>query len=99
MAAKKVTFTLPSDLVRRIKKLRAGKRSRFVRQAIEKELDRQYAPTRAKVIGAGEDAIAALERLRKRRTWDKNFSLEIKKHRRLIKQYSGKAKGGDFGHS
>jgi hypothetical protein len=41
MAVKKVTFTLPRDLVRRIKKLPAGKRSRFVTKAIEKELDRQ----------------------------------------------------------
>jgi len=40
MAAKKVTFTMPSDLVRRVKRLPAGKRSAFVARAIERELDR-----------------------------------------------------------
>ncbi len=43
MAAKKVNFTLPTELVRRIKKLSPGTRSEFVKQAIEKELDRQDA--------------------------------------------------------
>jgi hypothetical protein len=42
-ASKKVTFTLPVDLVRRIKKLPVGKRSGFVKRAIEKELDRRDA--------------------------------------------------------
>ena len=69
MAAKKVTFTMPSDLVRRVKRLPAGKRSAFVAHAIERELDQQDAATRAQSFSAAEDAIAALERLRKRRTW------------------------------
>lgn len=40
MAGKKVTFTMPSDLVRTVKRLPAGKRSAFVARAIERELDR-----------------------------------------------------------
>lgn len=42
MASKKMTFTLPSDLVRRIKKLPVGKRSGFVKRAIERELGLWY---------------------------------------------------------
>ena len=43
MAAKKVNFTLPRGLVRRIRKLPLRKKSELVKQAIEKELDRQDA--------------------------------------------------------
>ena len=95
MAAKKVTFTLPTDLVRRIKKLPLGKRSGFVKQAIEKELGRQDTLRKAKATGA-EDAIPVLERPRKRQTWGRNLVLEIKKHGRFVKRYSGKAKSRDF---
>ncbi len=98
MAGKNVTFTMPSDLVRRVKRLPAGERSAFVARAIERELDQQDAITAMRPV-SGEGAFVALERLRKRRTWDKRVSLEIKKHRRLIKRYSGKAKPSDFDRS
>ena len=48
MSAKKVTFTLPSDLLRRIKRLPAGERSAFVARAIERELDRLAAVVRSR---------------------------------------------------
>ena len=59
MAAKRMTFSLPPDLVWGIKKLPAGKRSQFVKQAIEKELDRQ-------------DAVATLARMRGKVVWKVN---------------------------
>ncbi len=37
MAVEKVTFTLPEELVRRLEKVPAGKRSMLVRKAVEKE--------------------------------------------------------------
>ena len=43
MAVEKVTFTLPEELVRRLEKVPAGKRSMLVKQAVEKELDREAA--------------------------------------------------------
>jgi metal-responsive CopG/Arc/MetJ family transcriptional regulator len=43
MAAEKVTFTLPEELVRRLEKVPAGKRSLLVKTAVEKELDREAA--------------------------------------------------------
>jgi metal-responsive CopG/Arc/MetJ family transcriptional regulator len=43
MAVEKVTFTLPEELVRRLKKVPAGKRSMLVRRAVEEELDREAA--------------------------------------------------------
>jgi metal-responsive CopG/Arc/MetJ family transcriptional regulator len=39
----KVTFTLPEELVRRLEKVPAGKRSLLVKTAVEKELDREAA--------------------------------------------------------
>ncbi len=59
MANRKLTVTMPSDLVRRLKKLPAAKRSGFVKQAIERELDRQ-------------DAVAALARMRGKVVWKVN---------------------------
>ena len=43
MAVEKVTFTLPEELVRRLEKVPAGKRSMLVRRAVEEELDREAA--------------------------------------------------------
>jgi len=43
MAAEKVTFTLPKQLVRRLERVPAGKRSSVVKEALERELDRRAA--------------------------------------------------------
>jgi hypothetical protein len=43
MSVEKVTFTLPEELVRRLEKVPAGKRSLLVKEAVEKELDRATA--------------------------------------------------------
>ncbi len=43
MVVEKVTFTLPEELVRRLEEVPAGKRSMLVKQAVERELDRQAA--------------------------------------------------------
>ncbi|MGH7847109.1 MAG: hypothetical protein ACREQW_18345 [Candidatus Binatia bacterium] len=56
MANEKVTFTLPEELVRRLKKIPAGKRSTFVRVAVERELDR-------------ETAISFLRRMKGKKVW------------------------------
>jgi len=56
MAVEKVTFTLPEELVRRFKKIPAGKRSTFVKVAVERELDR-------------EAAISFLRRMKRKRVW------------------------------
>jgi metal-responsive CopG/Arc/MetJ family transcriptional regulator len=56
MAVEKITFTLPEELVRRLEKVPAGKRSMLVKTAVEKELDR-------------EAAIASLKRMRGKTIW------------------------------
>jgi metal-responsive CopG/Arc/MetJ family transcriptional regulator len=56
MAVEKITFTLPEELVRRLEKVPAGKRSMLVKTAVEKELDR-------------EAAIASLKRMRGKAVW------------------------------
>ncbi|HEY1236236.1 MAG TPA: hypothetical protein VGH22_22850 [Candidatus Binatia bacterium] len=43
MAVEKVTFTLPEELVRRLERVPAGKRSLLVKTAVERELDREAA--------------------------------------------------------
>lgn len=43
MTIKKITFTLPKELVRRLEKVPPGKRSLLVKRAVEKELDREAA--------------------------------------------------------
>ncbi len=43
MAAEKVTFTLPEEVVRRLEEVPAGKRSMVVKEALERELDRRAA--------------------------------------------------------
>ena len=43
MAVEKVTFTLPEELVSRLDKIPAGSRSKLVKEAVERELDRQAA--------------------------------------------------------
>lgn len=52
MAVEKVTFTLPEGLVRRLEKIPVGKRSMVVKQAVERELDRQAAVAALKKLGA-----------------------------------------------
>lgn len=56
MAAEKVTFTLPEELVRRLEKVRAGKRSLLVAEALKRELDRRATAE-------------ALKKLRRRTAW------------------------------
>jgi len=65
MAVKKVTFTLPEELVRRLRKIHAGNRSRLVKEAIERELDRQAA-------------VAALKRLRGKSIWKKKHHPDLR---------------------
>ena len=56
MAAEKVTFTLPEELVRRLEKVPAGKRSFLVAEALKRELDRRTT-------------VEALKKLRRRTAW------------------------------
>jgi metal-responsive CopG/Arc/MetJ family transcriptional regulator len=56
MGVEKVTFTLPEELVRRLEKVPAGKRSMLVKKAVEKELDR-------------EAAVATLKRMKGKAIW------------------------------
>lgn len=56
MAAEKVTFTLPEELLRRLEKVPAGRRSLLVAEAVRRELDRR--------------ALAeSLKKLRRRTVW------------------------------
>jgi hypothetical protein len=50
MAVEKVTFTLPEELVRRLEKVPAGKRSMLVRKAVEEELDREAAAVKVRTL-------------------------------------------------
>ena len=56
MAVEKVTFTLPEELVRRLEKVPAGKRSPLVAEALKRELDRRATAE-------------ALKKLRRRTVW------------------------------
>jgi len=56
MAVEKVTFTLPEELVRRLEKVPTGKRSRLVKRAVEKELDR-------------EAAVAMIKKMKRKTIW------------------------------
>jgi hypothetical protein len=58
MAVEKVTFTLPEVWGRKLEKIPAGNRSMLVKEAVERELDRQ-------------SAVAALKRLRGRPIWSR----------------------------
>ena len=60
MSVEKVTFTLPEELVRRLEKVPAGKRSMLVRKAVERELDR-------------EAAILALKRMKGKAIWKEKY--------------------------
>lgn len=60
MAVEKVTFTLPEELVRRLEKVPAGKRSMLVKEAVEKELDR-------------EAAVATLRRMKGKAIWKEKY--------------------------
>jgi hypothetical protein len=48
MAVQKVTFTLPEELLRRLAEIPAGKRSKIVKEAVERELDRRIATAKLK---------------------------------------------------
>jgi hypothetical protein len=50
MTMRKITFNLPEELIRRLKKLPTGKRSMLVKLAVEKELDREAAAANFKRI-------------------------------------------------
>ena len=56
MGAEKATFTLPAEVLRRMEKVPAGKRSLLVAEAVRRELDRRAM--------AG-----ALKKLRRRTAW------------------------------
>lgn len=56
MAVEKATFTLPEELLRRLEKVPAGKRSLLVAQALRRELDRRATAN-------------ALKKLRRRTAW------------------------------
>lgn len=60
MSVEKVTFTLPEELVRRLEKIPAGKRSMVVKEAVERELDRQAA-------------VMALKKLRRKTVWKEKY--------------------------
>ena len=60
MAVEKVTFTLPEALVRRLEKIPAGKRSNLVKDAVERELNR-------------ETAVAMLRRLKGKAIWKEKY--------------------------
>ena len=60
MAVEKVTFTLPEELVRKLEKIPAGGRSMLVKEAVERELDRQAA-------------VKALKRLRGKPIWNERY--------------------------
>jgi hypothetical protein len=56
MPAEKATFTLPDELVRKLEKVPAGKRSLLVAEALRREFDRRAA-------------VDALKKLRHRSVW------------------------------
>lgn len=56
MAAEKATFTLPEELLRRLEKVPAGKRSLVVAEALRRELDRRAMAD-------------ALKKLRRKTAW------------------------------
>jgi metal-responsive CopG/Arc/MetJ family transcriptional regulator len=65
MAAEKVTFTLPEELLRRLGKVPAGRRSLLVAEAVRRELDRR--------------ALAeALKRLRRKTHWRERRHPELR---------------------
>ena len=65
MAVEKVTFTLPEELVRRLEKIPAGGRSMLVKEAVERELDRQAA-------------IKALKKLRNKPIWSERYHPDLR---------------------
>lgn len=56
MGAEKATFTLPAEVLRRLEKVPAGKRSVLVAEAVRRELDRRAMAE-------------ALKKLRRRTAW------------------------------
>ncbi len=68
MAVEKVTFTLPKELLRRLAKIPAGKRSTLVKQAVERELDR-------------EDAVAVLRKMKGKAIWKEKYHPDLRSSR------------------
>ena len=68
MAVEKVTFTLPEELVRRLEKIPAGKRSLLVKNAVTKELDR-------------EAALKMLHRMKGKEIWKQKHHPELRSFR------------------
>ncbi|MCH8054798.1 MAG: hypothetical protein IH857_01415 [Deltaproteobacteria bacterium] len=66
MAVEKVTFTLPEELVRRLERIPTGKRSMVVKEAVERELDRQAA-------------VAGLKRLRLKPIWKERYHPDLRR--------------------
>jgi hypothetical protein len=64
MAMQKVTFTLPKSLIRRLKKVPTVKRTRLVKRAVEKELDRQAA-------------VAIFKRMRGKTIWKNKYHADL----------------------
>jgi metal-responsive CopG/Arc/MetJ family transcriptional regulator len=64
MTMRKMTFNLPEELIRRLKKLSTGKRSMLVKLAVEKELDR-------------EAAAANFKRIRRKTIWNKKHHPDL----------------------
>lgn len=65
MAVEKVTFTLPEELVRKLEKIPAGGRSMLVKEAVERELDRQAA-------------VEALKELKGKAIWKKKHHPDLR---------------------
>ena len=66
MAVEKVTFTLPEELVRRLEKIPAGKRSNLVKDAVERELNRTTA-------------IAMLRKLKGKAIWKEKYHPNLRR--------------------
>ena len=60
MAAQKTTFTLPEELLRRLEKVPAGKRSLLVAEALRRELNRRAM-------------VQALKKLRRTTAWKEKY--------------------------
>ena len=82
MPVEKVTFTLPEKLVRRLEKIPAGQRSLLVKEAVERELNRQAAR-------------AALRRMRGKPIWKGKYHPDLQtptdfaRYRRMKSRLTG----------
>lgn len=79
MPAEKVTFTLPDDLVRRLAEIPAGERSRFVKEAVARELKRQ-------------SALAALRRYRGKAIWKDRYHPDLSTSEKVARYRAAKSR-------